>query len=227
MIRIRDGAHGELFALRSESADVRETVAKIIADVKERGDAALLEYTRRFDGASLTALEVTQEERERALTAVPTDFLRVLRRAAENIQAFHSLQRREGFEMRLENGVVQGQRVIPLEKVGVYIPGGTACYPSSVLMNCIPAKLAGVGELILVTPPRATGASPIFCGRGIGGADRHYRGRGAQAIAALAYGDESIPSWIRCGPGNAYVARGQRRCSGRCPSTWSPRPVRF
>jgi histidinol dehydrogenase len=218
MIRIREGAQGALFARRSENADVREAVAEILAAVKERGDAALLAYTRRFDGASLSALEVTEEERERALSAVPADFLRVLRRAAENIQAFHSLQRREGFEMRLENGVILGQRVTPLAKVGLYIPGGTACYPSSVLMNCIPAKLAGVGELILVTPPRADGglAPDILAAADIGGADRIFKVGGAQAIAALAYGTESVPAVDKIvGPGNAYVAEAKRQVFGQ------------
>jgi histidinol dehydrogenase len=219
MIRIIDGAGGELFARRQEKRqDVSGAVSEIIAEVRARGDAALYGYTKRFDGAELETLEVTAKEREAALEAVPAEFLRILRRAAENIRTFHSRQCRQGYEIQGENGTVLGQKLTPLHRVGLYIPGGTACYPSSVLMNCIPAKLAGVPELIMATPPRADGsvAPDILAAAQLGGVDRIFKMGGAQAVAALAYGTESVPAVDKIvGPGNAFVAEAKRQVFGQ------------
>jgi len=198
--------------------DISADVAAILAEVRQRGDAALREFTKRFDGAEPESLEISRTEMECIAASVDAEFLRILRRAAENIRAFHEKQRHEGFELRREDGVVLGQRVRPLERVGLYIPGGTACYPSSVLMNCIPAKIAGVGELVLVTPPRKDGSisADILAAALIGGADRVFRIGGAQAVAALAFGTESVPRVDKItGPGNAYVAEAKRQVFGQ------------
>ena len=219
MIRFVDWPEQALPAREAAAAaDVSADVAAILAEVRQRGDAALRDYTKRFDGADLTILEVDRAEMEKAVAETDPDFLRILRRAADNIRTFHELQRHEGFEMRRDDGVVMGQRILPLERVGLYIPGGTACYPSSVLMNCIPAKIAGVRELILVTPPRKDGSvsSDILAAALIGGADRVFRIGGAQAVAALAFGTESVPRVDKIvGPGNAYVAEAKRQVFGQ------------
>ena len=196
---------------------VEKTVAGILADVRENGDAALLRYTKKFDGAELTSLEVTRAELDDAVKAVDPCFLEILKKAAANIEKFHRCQVRNGFSFTGEDGIVLGQRILPLERVGVYIPGGTAAYPSTVLMSVIPAKLAGVRELIMMSPPSPDGAinPSILAAAALGGADRIFKAGGAQAIAALAYGTESVPRVDKIvGPGNAYVAEAKKQVFG-------------
>lgn len=204
---------------RTEDAfDVSQTVTQIITHVKIDGDNALFHYCEQFDKVKLDTLEVTQEELVEAFNSVDDAFIEILKEAAENIRAFHKNQIREGFEMKKEDGIILGQRVLPLEKVGVYVPGGTASYPSTVLMNVIPAKLAGVGEIIMVSPPKADGKikAEILAAAKIAGADRIFKVGGAQAVAALAYGTESIPCVDKIvGPGNAFVAEAKRQVFGR------------
>ena len=197
--------------------DVSETVRDIIATVRERGDAALYDYEARFDKVALTSLAVSAEEIEEALSLVEADFLAVIRKAAENIREFHSKQLRQGFEMRRGEGVVLGQRVTPIERVGLYVPGGTAAYPSTVLMDAIPAKIAGCPKVVMVTPPGKDGkVNPvILAAASVAGVDEIYKVGGAQAIAALAYGTESVPKVDKIvGPGNAFVAEAKKQVFG-------------
>ena len=208
----------EIFLRNDPVSDVSAPVAEIIARVRREGDAAVLTYTKQFDGAELASLEVTPGELEDAMAEVPQEFLDVMRRAADNITAFHRRQVRSGFVISEKPGVVLGQRVLPLERAGIYVPGGKASYPSTVLMNCIPARLAGVGEIVMVTPPDKNGhiAPQILAAAKIGGADRIFKCGGAQAVAALAYGTETIPPVDKIvGPGNAFVAEAKRQVFGR------------
>lgn len=204
---------------RTEDAfDVSESVTNIINHVKKDGDVALFYYCEKFDKVKLTALEVTKEEIDEAFDAVEDSVIDIFKEAAENIRFFHQNQIREGFEVKKEDGIVLGQRVLPLEKVGVYVPGGTASYPSTVLMNIIPAKLAGVKEIIMVSPPKADGKikAEILAAAKIAGADRIFKIGGAQAVAALAYGTQSVPCVDKIvGPGNAFVAEAKRQVFGR------------
>ena len=185
----------EIFLRRDEVRDVSAPVAGIIRTVREQGDRALYEYARRFDGAELSALSVTEGELEAALARVEPEFLAVLREAADNIRAYHAKQKRESFVMTQRDGVILGQRILPLARVGIYVPGGTASYPSTVLMNAIPAQIAGVEDIVMVTPPGRDGAvSPaILAAAQVAGVTRIFKCGGAQAIAALAYGTESVP----------------------------------
>ena len=220
MIRIlnmSEVAPGEIFARTLPTDDVSDVVAGILADVRARGDAALLEYTRRFDKAALTSLAVTPDEIEAAVAAVEPAFLAVLEKAAANIRRFHWAQKRTGFLLNDPPGVVMGQKIIPVDRAGLYVPGGTAAYPSTVLMDAIPAKIAGVGELVMVTPPRADGsvAPAILAAARVAGVDRIFKVGGAQAIAALAYGTESVPRVDKIvGPGNAFVAEAKKQVYG-------------
>lgn len=201
-----------------EMPDVSDTVAAIIADVRKRGDTALIEYAKKFDSAALTSLEVTGAERDAALAQVEPAFMDILKEAADNIRAYHQKQIRSGYVMSEKPGVVLGQRVLPLAKAGLYVPGGTACYPSTVLMDAIPAKLAGVGELVMTTPCSKDGTiSPnIIAAAEIAGVDRIFKCGGGQAIAALAYGTESVPRVDKIvGPGNVYVAEAKRQVFGK------------
>ncbi len=210
--------NAEIFARAVSAADVSGAVSDIIADVRARGDQALLDYTARFDGARLDALLVSAEEMEQALSEVEPEFLRILNTAAENIRAFHSHQVRSSFVINEKNGVVLGQRVIPIDRVGLYVPGGTAAYPSSVLMNAIPAKIAGCREVVIVTPPGKDGRLPsaILAAAKVAGVDRIFKVGGAQAVAALAYGTETVPRVDKIvGPGNAYVAEAKRQVFGQ------------
>ncbi len=210
--------NAEIFARAVSAADVSGAVSDIIADVRARGDQALLDYTARFDGARLDALQVSAEEMEQALAEVEPEFLRILNTAAENIRAFHSHQVRSSFVINEKNGVVLGQRVIPIDRVGLYVPGGTAAYPSSVLMNAIPAKIAGCREVVIVTPPGKDGRLPsaILAAAKVAGVDRIFKVGGAQAVAALAYGTETVPRVDKIvGPGNAYVAEAKRQVFGQ------------
>ena len=200
----------------SAAAPVSAAVAGIIEDVKKRGDAALREYTEKFDGCVLERFELPPSALDDALREVEPEFIGVMERAAANIEDFHRRQIRQGFEIT-KDGVILGTKFTPLARVGLYIPGGTAPYPSTVLMNCIPAKLAGVGEIIITTPPSKNGAvNPgILAAARIAGADRVFTVGGAQAVAALAFGTESVPGVDKItGPGNAYVAEAKRQVFG-------------
>lgn len=203
-----------IFQRNTPQSQVTEPVQEIIAQVRSQGDRALFHYTRLFDKVDISSLEVTGEELEAALEQTDKALLSVLSSAAENIKAYHSRQKRTGFSFSPEPGVVLGQKVTPLEKVGIYVPGGTAAYPSTVLMTAIPAKIAGCGEIIMVSPPEISPA--ILAAAKIAGVDRIFRVGGAQAIAALAYGTQTIPRVDKIvGPGNAYVAEAKRQVFGQ------------
>ena len=207
-----------LFLRRLEDSGVEETVRKIIADVSQNGDEAMIAYAKKFDRAELTALEVTEEELNDALLSISPELLDAMQTAMENIHAFHSMQLREGFRLERPNGVYMGQKITPIEKVGLYIPGGTASYPSTVFMNAIPAKLAGCPLVVMVTPPSADGtiAPAILAAAKLAGVDRVFKAGGAQAIAALSYGTGTVPKVDKIvGPGNAYVAEAKRQVFGR------------
>ena len=219
MIRIFDKTEirPEEILFRDNSATgVEAIVADILANVRENGDKALMEYCAKFDGGAPESLEVSGEEIDEAYNSIDPEFIAILEEAAENIRAFHSLQKRDGFSFAAGDGKVLGQKVIPLERVGLYIPGGTACYPSTVLMNCIPAKIAGVNEVCIVSPAKNGWINPlILAAAKIAGADRVFRIGGAQAVAALAYGTESIPKADKItGPGNVFVAEAKRQVFG-------------
>ena len=207
-----------LFLRRLEDSGVEEIVCGIIADVAQNGDRALIAYAKKFDRAALDSLEVSTAELDDALLSMPTELLDAMQTAAENIRAFHSMQLREGFRLERPNGVYMGQKITPIEKVGLYIPGGTASYPSTVFMNAIPAKLAGCSLVIMVSPPNESGqiAAPILAAAKLAGVDRVFKAGGAQAVAALAYGTETVPKVDKIvGPGNAFVAEAKRQVFGR------------
>ena len=209
--------NSEIFDRSMPTLNVTDTVAEIIRNVRERGDEALREYTEKFDHARPASLTVTPEETEEALRSVEPDFLRILEEAAANIRKFHSRQVRNSFIINDEDGIVMGQKVIPVDRAGLYVPGGTAVYPSTVLMDVIPAKIAGVKEVIVTTPPGPDGKinPAILAAASVAGADRIVKAGGGQAIAALAYGTESVPKADRIvGPGNAYVAEAKRQVYG-------------
>ena len=220
MIRIMqygETPNGELFRRRAASADVSKSVAEIIGNVRTNGDRALLDYAARYDHAELASLEVSRAELDAALSAIEPDFLRVLNRAAANIRAFHEQQKRAGFVLSGESGTVVGQRVTPIERVGLCVPGGETPLASTVLMDAIPAKLAGVPELVLVTPAKPDGTidPAILAAAQVAGVDRVFKLGGAQAVAALAYGTESVPKVDKIvGPGGAYVAEAKRQVFG-------------
>lgn len=200
-----------------EEKNVDAQVDEIIKNVRERGDAALIEYAERFDRARLTALRVTQEEIDEAWAATDEDFKATLQMAHDNIAAFHKNQLARDFVMTDRPGVVLGQRYTPIERAGVYVPGGTASYPSTVLMDAIPAKLAGVSEIVMVTPPGPDGkiAPAILAAAKVAGVTSIYKIGGAGAVAALAYGTQSVPRVDKIvGPGNVYVATAKRKVFG-------------
>ena len=208
----------EIFARVEPAVNVTDIVAEIIADVRKNGDKALFAYCEKFDKARLTALQVTKEEMEEAVAAIDPDFIRILETAAANIRKFHSRQVRNSFIINDEDGILMGQKIIPVDRAGLYVPGGTAAYPSTVLMDSIPAKIAGVRELVMVTPPNAEGkVNPyILAAAYVAGVDKIFKVGGAQAIAALAYGTESIPRVDKIvGPGNAFVAEAKRQVFGQ------------
>lgn len=208
----------EIFGRVVPTVNVEQIVSDIIADVHAHGDEALLQYCRKFDCAELTSLEVTQGEIEEAFGLVSPDFLRVLELAAENIRAFHSRQVRNSFILTEKPGVVMGQKILPIERVGLYVPGGTASYPSTVLMDSIPAKIAGCAQIVMVTPPGKDGkiAPVILAAAKIAGIDRIFKVGGAQAVAALAFGTETIPAVDKIvGPGNAFVAEAKKQVFGK------------
>ena len=207
----------EIFARVTPQFDVSGIVSGILADVKENGDKALLSYTEKFDGAKLDSLAVTKEEIDEALGLVEPEFLRILKTAAENITKFHKLQVREPFVIDEKNGIIMGQKITPVDAAGLYVPGGTAAYPSTVLMDAIPAKIAGVRQVVMVTPPQKNGkVNPaILAAAAVAGIDKIFKVGGAQAIAALSFGTESVPKVDKIvGPGNAFVAEAKKQVFG-------------
>ena len=197
------------------SPEIMQTVSTVIADVRKNGDAALREYTKKFDKVELGSLFVTEEEQERLIAKVPDDLKEVIDEAAENIYKFHKKQLQNSW-MTNENGKIMGQLVRPIEKVGLYVPGGTAAYPSSVLMNAIPAKVAGVKKITIVTPPKSDGINPavVYAAKKAGVTEIVSVG-GAQAVAALAYGTETIERVDKIvGPGNIFVAMAKKLVFG-------------
>ena len=209
--------NSEIFARVAPSVNVEAIVADIIADVRANGDRAVLDYNLKFDKAQLETLLVSQEEIDEAFASVEPEFLTILEQAAENIRSFHSKQVRNSFVIADKPGIVLGQKVTPIERVGVYVPGGTAAYPSTVLMDTIPAKIAGCPMIVMVTPPGKDGKiNPVILAAAkIAGVDLIFKVGGAQAVAALAYGTESIPKVDKIvGPGNAFVAEAKKQVFG-------------
>ncbi len=221
MVKVLDASRvplSEILDRTEEQRDISGAVANILADVRQNGDAALRRYTREFDKAEPDALEVPREQLDKALADLEPGLRAVLEEAAENIRAFHRRQVQHGFVISDKPGIVLGQKVAPIEKVGVYIPGGTAPLPSTVLMDCIPAKIAGCSEIIMVSPPTCNGdiAPIILAAARIAGVDRVFRCGGAQAVAALAYGTESVPQVDKIvGPGNPFVQEAKRQVFGQ------------
>ena len=220
MIRIYEFSQvdpAEIFQRETPISRVEEPVAAILADVKRRGDEAVLDYTRRFDRCDISSLAVTAEEIDEAFSQVEPEFLEVLERAAANIREFHTAQVRQSLVLTPRSGVVLGQRITPIERVGLYVPGGTAAYPSTVLMDAIPAKIAGVENIVMTTPPDKEGNVPavILAAAKIAGVRTIVKLGGAQAVAALAYGTESVPKVDKIvGPGNAFVAEAKKQVFG-------------
>ena len=197
-------------------ADVESGVKELIADVRANGDAAVRKYTLKFDKADVTDFKVSDGEISLALERTGAEFVRILERAAKNIERFHAAQLRKDFKLDYD-GITVGQRFLPVESAGIYVPGGTARYPSSVLMNAVPARLAGVKNIIMCTPPSSDGSIPdnILAAAKVAGVNAVYKIGGAQAIAAMAYGTESIPKVDKiAGPGNVYVATAKKLVQG-------------
>lgn len=218
ILKYGESPNSEIFARVEGISDVGEIVSDIIENVKSRGDEALFEYCRRFDGASLSSLEVSEEEIEEAYNSVSPRFIEILKKAEKNIRKFHTAQVRQGFEIKEENGVIMGQKIIPIDRAGLYVPGGTAAYPSTVLMDSTPALVAGCREVVITTPPNSDGKiNPVILAAArIAGVKRIFKIGGAQAIAALSYGTESVPKVDKIvGPGNAFVAEAKRQVFGR------------
>ncbi len=208
----------EIFARVVPQTDVSAIVRDIIENVRKNGDSALFEYCEKFDKAKLESLAVTKEEIENAVSQVEPEFLEILKKAAANIRKFHEKQVRTSFIINDESGIVTGQKVIPVDRAGLYVPGGTAAYPSTVLMDAIPAKIAGVPEVVMVTPPSQDGSvSPVILAAAyVAGVDKIFKIGGAQAIAALAYGTQSVPKVDKIvGPGNAFVAEAKKQVFGQ------------
>jgi len=217
ILKYGEVSNDEIFARGTAVTDVSDIVSDIIYNVRKNGDKALLEYCEKFDKAKLSSLEVSEKEIEEAFASVEPRFIEILKSAAGNIRHFHEKQVRNSFIINDKDGVVIGQKVIPVEKAGLYVPGGTAAYPSTVLMDSIPAKIAGCGEICITTPPNAEGkVNPVILAAAkIAGVDRIFKVGGAQAIAALAYGTETVPKVDKIvGPGNAFVAEAKKQVYG-------------
>ncbi len=217
VIDYKDIDKKNLFMRKEEEMNIADVVKDIIYSVRMGGDKTLKKYCEMFDGKAPENLEVTPSEIADAYSRVDKALIATMKKSAANIREFHSKQLREGFKIQKENGVIMGQKITPIERVGIYIPGGTASYPSTVLMNCIPAKIAGCREIIMVSPPTCDGdINPVILAAAkIAGVDRVFRAGGAQGIAALAYGTETIPKVYKItGPGNAYVAEAKRQVFG-------------
>lgn len=216
MMKYGEVPSSEIFARGTAETDVSDIVADILAEVRQKGDAALLAYAKQFDKADLQALEVSEAEIDAAFQKVEPAFIAVLQQAAENIRAFHRRQVRNSFVIT-GDGIVTGQKITPIAKVGLYVPGGTAVYPSTVLMDAIPAKIAGCKEICITTPALPDGSiNPVILAAAkIAGVDRIFKTGGAQAVAALAYGTQSVPKVDKIvGPGNAFVAEAKRQVFG-------------
>ncbi|HFI0510594.1 TPA: histidinol dehydrogenase [Streptococcus suis] len=205
----------EQIALNAETVSVEEVVKDIVADVAQNGDEALIRYNQQFDGIYVEQLAVSDEMIDEAFEAIDPQILSALQKAKANIESYHLQQVEKGFEDQPSTGVIRGQLIRPLERVGVYVPGGTAAYPSSVLMNVVPAKIAGVSEIVMITPPQETYHPAILVAAKLAGVDKIYQVGGAHGIAALAYGTESIPKVDKIsGPGNIYVATAKKLVYG-------------
>ncbi len=218
ILRYGQVANSDIFARVVPTMNVEAIVTDIIENVKANGDKALFEYCEKFDKAVLTSLRVTEEEIDEAVASVEPEFLEILEKAAKNIRKFHEKQVRNSFIINDENGIVIGQKVIPVDCAGLYVPGGTAAYPSTVLMDSIPAKIAGCKEVVMVTPPNKEGkVNPVILAAAkVAGIDKIFKVGGAQAVAALAYGTESIPKADKIvGPGNAFVAEAKKQVFGQ------------
>ncbi|WMI81873.1 histidinol dehydrogenase [Anaerotignum sp. MB30-C6] len=207
----------EIFSRTEEKDEIAQVVSEIIEVVRQKGDSALREYSQRFDGAVLEDMEVNAEEIQAAFEGTDKGFLSILEEAADHIRGFHQNQKRADFVYTPREGVILGQKITPLDRIGLYVPGGTANYPSTVLMNAIPAKIAGVKEIIMVSPTKGGKMNPdVLVAAKIAGVDRIFKVGGAQAIAALAFGTETIPKVDKIvGPGNAYVAEAKKQVFGK------------
>ena len=219
MIKIMDFSttdKDKIFARKSPFTDVADTVSEIIENVKQKGDMALKEYAEKFDGG-FKGLKVCEEEIEEAFAKADPEIIRILKKAYENITAFHRKQLRTGFEFVNSDGATVGQKITPIERAGVYVPGGTASYPSTVLMDVIPAKIAGVKKIVMVTPAKNGSIAPVILASAkIAGVDEIYKVGGAQAIAALTFGTETVPKVDKIvGPGNAFVAEAKKQVFGK------------
>ena len=211
-------SNDEIFARVQQKTNVEDIVSEIIANVRQKGDTALYDYCERFDKAKLSSLQVSAQEIKEAVDNTEPQFLEILRKAAANITRFHTNQKRDGFKIDNGDGVIMGQKITPVDRAGLYVPGGTAAYPSTVLMDSIPAKIAGVKEIVMVTPPNSQGKinPAILAAAYVAGVDKIFKVGGAQAIAALAYGTQSIPKVDKIvGPGNAFVAEAKKQVFGQ------------
>ena len=217
ILNYTEAAKAKILSRSMSNSGVERSVAEIIAEVRKNGDSALRAYSEKFDRVTLDTLEVSEQEKTAAYASVAPELLAVMERAAANIRAYHEKQLRSSYMFTGKDGIVLGQRVMALQRVGVYVPGGTASYPSTVLMDCIPAKLAGVEELIMVSPATGGAISPVILAAAqLAGVDRIFKLGGAQAIAALAYGTESVPRVDKIvGPGSAYVAEAKKQVFGQ------------
>ena len=217
ILKYGEVSNSEIFARTEPEINVEDTVAEIIKNVRANGDKALYEYCERFDKAKLNSLAVSEDEINEAFDIVEPKFIEILKSAAANIRKFHEKQVRNSFIINDEDGIVIGQKIIPVDRAGLYVPGGTAAYPSTVLMDSIPAKIAGCREVVMVTPPNKEGkVNPVILAAAkIAGIDKIFKVGGAQAIAALAYGTESVPKVDKIvGPGNAFVAEAKKQVFG-------------
>ena len=218
ILKYGEVSNEEIFARAVPSVNVEDIVSEIIDNVRKNGDKALFHYCKEFDKAELDSLVVSQEEIDEAMNCVEPKFVEILEKAARNIRKFHKKQLRNSFIINDEDGIVTGQKVIPVDRAGLYVPGGTAAYPSTVLMDSIPAKIAGCKEVVIVTPPNSEGKiNPVILAAAkVAGVDRIFKVGGAQAVAALAYGTETIPKVDKIvGPGNAFVAEAKKQVFGK------------
>ena len=218
ILKFGEVSKDDIFARTEPAVNVEAIVTEIIENVKQNGDKALYEYNERFDKAKLDSLLVSEEEIKEAVALVEPKFLEILKTAAQNIREYHKNQVRSGFEIKKADGVIIGQKIIPVDRAGLYVPGGTAAYPSTVLMDSIPAKIAGCKEVVMVTPPSQNGKiNPVILAAAyIAGVDKIFKVGGAQAVAALAYGTESVPKVDKIvGPGNAFVAEAKKQVFGQ------------
>ena len=218
ILKFGEVSKDDIFARTEPAVNVEAIVSEIIENVKQNGDKALYEYNEKFDKAKLDSLLVSEEEIEEAVNLVEPKFLEILKTAAQNIREYHKNQVRSGFEIKKADGVIIGQKIIPVDRAGLYVPGGTAAYPSTVLMDSIPAKIAGCKEVVMGTPPSQNGIiNPVILAEAyIAGVDKIFKVGGAQAVAALAYGTESVPKVDKIvGPGNAFVAEAKKQVFGQ------------